>query len=68
MSVCLILSTNAKFRSRSNSKEFNDEISGQKKILSPDGKSGVSHRKSLIQRQLVKDEDGWNDMLSICNR
>ena len=46
MSVTFILSTKAKDRSRSISVEFKEDFSGQKRMLTPEGKSGVSHRKS----------------------
>jgi hypothetical protein len=58
MSVAFILSIKAKDRSRSISVEFNEDISGQKKLLTPEGKSGVSHRKPQFHRQGVKGDDG----------
>jgi hypothetical protein len=58
MSVTFTLSTKAKDRSRSISVEFNEDISGQKKMLTPAGKSGISHRKSQSHRQVVKGDDG----------
>jgi hypothetical protein len=51
---CLILSANAKLRSRSKSFEFIEDISGQKNMLTPDGRSGVIHKKSQFQRQAVR--------------
>ena len=59
ISVAFILSTKAKDRSRSISVEFKEDISGQKKMLTPEGKSGdVSHRKSQFHRQVMKVDDG----------
>jgi len=58
ISVAFILSTKAKDRSRSISVEFKEDISGQKKMLTPEGKSGVSHRKSQFHRKVVKCDDG----------
>jgi len=68
MSMCLILSTAAKFLSLSISCVFKEDNSGQRKMLIPEGKSGVSQRKSQFQRQEVNDDDGWNAMFSMCKR
>jgi len=57
-SYCLILSTAARFLSFSISEEFIDEISGQKKMLIPDGRSGVNQRKSQFHKHVVNDEVG----------
>jgi hypothetical protein len=67
MSECLILSTNARLRSLSSSNEFTDDTSGQKKILSPVGKSGVNHKKSEFHKQFANEDDGWKEILSICS-
>ena len=58
MSECLILSTAARFLSFSISEELIDEISGQKKMLIPDGRSGVNRRKSQFHKHVVNDEVG----------
>jgi hypothetical protein len=58
ISVAFIISTKAKDWSRSISVEFKEDISGQKKMLTPEGRSGVSHRKSQFHRQVMKVDDG----------
>jgi len=68
ISEVLIFSTAARFLSFSISCEFSDDNSGQKKILMPDGRSGVNQRKSQFQRQDEKVEDGWNAILSMWRR
>jgi hypothetical protein len=67
MSECFIWSTNARLRFLSSSYEFTDDTSGQKKILSPVGKSGVNHKKSEFHKQFANEDDGWKDILSICS-
>ncbi len=62
------LSTAAEFLSLSISCVFKEDNSGQKKMLIPEGKSGVSQRKSQFQRQEVNDDDGWNAMFSMCRQ
>jgi hypothetical protein len=61
----LILSTAAKFQSFSISCEFRDDNSGQKKMLMPDGRSGLTQRKSQFKRQDEKAEEGWRAILSM---
>ncbi len=58
ISSCFILSASVKLRSRSMSFEFRVDVSGQKKMLVPEGKSGVSQRNSQFQRQAIKCEFG----------
>ncbi len=64
MSPAFTLSTRAKFRSLSNSVAFIDFVSGQKKILSPEGESGIIQKKSLFQRLDINVVLGLKDILS----
>jgi hypothetical protein len=61
------LSANANRRSFSISDAFEDFVSGQKKILIPEGKSGRSQKNLQFQRLLMNDELGLKETFSDCS-
>jgi hypothetical protein len=64
MSEIFTLSANAKSRSFSISLALDDLVSGQKKMLMPEGVSGRSQKYSQFQRLLINEELGLNATFS----
>ena len=58
ISTALTLSVIAKFRFFSSSEAFSDLVTGQKKMLTPEGQSGRIQKKSLFQRLAMNEELG----------
>jgi len=65
MSDAFTLLANASSLSFSISFTFDDFVSGQKKMLTPDGVSGRSQKNSQFQRLFIKDELGLKDTFSV---
>ncbi len=64
MLPALILSARAKVCSFSNSAAFNDLVSGQKNMLTPEGESGRIQKKSQFQRFATNDAFGLKAIFS----
>jgi len=67
MSEIFTLSANADNRFFSISFAFDDFVSGQKKILMPEGVSGNSQKNSQFHKLLMNEEFGLNATFLDCN-
>jgi hypothetical protein len=68
MSDKFTLSARANKQSFSMSDALADLVSGQKKMLPPDGVSGKSQKKSQFHKLLIYNDPGWKEILSDCRR